>query len=112
MVTMVWVSGARYRDRVGRLELGVLGAAVLSTVLCEPMFLDGTVWHMQSETAIRFRVTPKMRGLLDRHRDGEDINVSAWVRRHIENALRGQVPEEFQQQQNRTEKTGGEMPEL
>jgi len=46
------------------------------------------------------------------HRDGEDINVSAWVRRHIENALRDKFPEAFQQQQNRTEETGGEMPEL
>ena len=67
---------------------------------------------MQSETGIRFRVTPKMRSLLDRLRDEEDINVSAWVRRHIENALRDKFPEEFQQQQDRPEETGGEMPEL
>ena len=31
---------------------------------------------MQSEIAIRFRVTSKMRSLLDRLRDEEDINVS------------------------------------
>ena len=66
---------------------------------------------MQSETGIRFRVTPKMRSLLDRLRDEEDINVSAWVRRHIENALRDKFPEEFRQQ-DRLEETGGEMPEL
>lgn len=55
-----------------------------------------TLWYMQTETAVRFRVNQKMRRLLDRLRD-EDINVSAWVRRHIKNALRERFPEEFQQ---------------
>ena len=63
---------------------------------------------MQTETAVRFRVTPTMRRLLDRLRDEEDINVSAWVRRHIENALRVRFPEEFQVQEDRS---AGETPE-
>lgn len=58
---------------------------------------------MQTETAVRFRITPKMRSLLDRLRDEADINVSAWVRRHIENALRERFPEEFE--------TAAETPE-
>ena len=66
---------------------------------------------MQTETAVRFRVTPNMRRLLDRLRDEEDVNVSAWVRRHIENALRVRFPEEFQGQEDRTEETADVTPE-
>ena len=62
---------------------------------------------MQTETAVRFRITPKTRKLLDRLRDEEDINVSAWVRRHIENALRVRFPEEFQDREDRPEETAG-----
>lgn len=69
---------------------------------CFPSY---TAWYMQTETAVRFRITPNMRRLLDRLRDEEDINVSAWVRRHIENALRKRFPEEFQDQEDRTEET-------
>ena len=70
-----------------------------------------TVWYMQTETAVRFRITPNMRRLLDRLRNEEDINVSAWVRRHIENALRERFPEEFQDHEDRTEETAGETPQ-
>ena len=66
---------------------------------------------MKAEPAFRFRVDSKTRHLLDRLRDERHINISAWARKHIRNALRAEFPEEFQDQEDRPEETDGETPE-
>ena len=47
---------------------------------------------MESGTAIRFRVDPAIRRQLDRLRDERDVNVSAWVRRAVRDALLREFP--------------------
>ena len=47
---------------------------------------------MQSGEAFRFRVDPAMRRLLDRLRDERDVNLSAWVRRRLREALELEFP--------------------
>ena len=66
---------------------------------------------MKAEPAFRFRLDSKTRRLLDRLRDERHINISAWARKHIRNALRAEFPEEFQDQEDRPEETDGETPE-
>ena len=66
---------------------------------------------MKAEPAFRFRLDDKTRRLLDRLRDERHINISAWARKHIRDALRGEFPEEFQDQEDRPEETAGETPE-
>lgn len=66
---------------------------------------------MKAEPAFRFRLDSKTRRLLDRLRDERHINISAWARKHIRNALRAEFPEEFHDQEDRPEETDGETPE-
>ena len=66
---------------------------------------------MKAEPAFRFRLDSKTRHLLDRLRDERHVNISAWARKHIRNALRAEFPEEFQDQEDRPEETDGETPE-
>ena len=48
---------------------------------------------MPPETAIRFRVDPQMRRQLDRLRREKAVNVSAWVRRLVHQALQDEFPD-------------------
>lgn len=66
---------------------------------------------MKAEPAFRFRLDSKTRHLLDRLRDERHVNISAWARKHIRNALRAEFPDEFQDQEDRPEETDGETPE-
>ena len=49
---------------------------------------------MPPETAIRFRVDPQMRRRLDRLRREKAVNVSAWLRRLVHQALQDEFPDE------------------
>ena len=69
------------------------------------------VFTVTAEPALRFRLDPKTRRLLDRLRDERHVNISSWARKHIQNALRVEFPEEFQDQEDRPEETAGETPE-
>lgn len=66
---------------------------------------------MKAEPAFRFRVDANTRRLLDRLRDERHINISAWARKHIRNALRAEFPDELTDQQERHEETAGETLE-
>ena len=48
---------------------------------------------MPTETAIRFRVDPQMRRRLDRLREEKAVNVSAWLRRVVRQALQEEFPD-------------------
>ena len=48
---------------------------------------------MPPENAIRFRVDPQMRRGLDRLRREKAVNVSAWVRRLVHQALQDEFPD-------------------
>ena len=48
---------------------------------------------MPPETAISFRVDPKMRRWLDRLRTEKAVNVSAWLRRLVHQALKEEFPD-------------------
>ena len=48
---------------------------------------------MPAETAIRFRVDPRMRHGLDRLREEKAINVSAWLRRLVQQGLKQEFPD-------------------
>ena len=48
---------------------------------------------MPIETAIRFRVDHQMRRGLDRLRDEKAINVSAWLRRLVQQGLKKEFPD-------------------
>ena len=48
---------------------------------------------MTTETAIRFRVDPQMRRRLDRLREEKAVNVSAWLRRVVRQALQEEFPD-------------------
>ena len=58
---------------------------------------------MESGPAIRFRVDPHMHRLLERLRNERDVNISAWVRRHIRTALQQEFPEETETQATQPE---------
>ena len=49
--------------------------------------------RMPTETAIRFRVDPQMRRGLDRLREEKAVNVSAWLRRVVHQALKDEFPD-------------------
>ena len=49
---------------------------------------------MPPENAVRFRVDPQMRRRLDRLRREKAVNVSAWVRRLVHQALQDEFPDE------------------
>ena len=49
--------------------------------------------RMPTETAVRFRVDPKMRRGLDRLRTEKTVNVSAWLRRLVHQALKEEFPD-------------------
>ena len=72
------------------------------------------MWYaftVSAENALRFRLDPKTRRLLDRLRDERHVNLSSWARKHIRNALRVEFPDEFQDHEDRPEETAGETPE-
>ena len=48
---------------------------------------------MPPENAVRFRVDPQMRRGLDRLRREKAVNVSAWVRRLVHQALQDEFPD-------------------
>ena len=48
---------------------------------------------MPIETAIRFRVDPQMRRGIDRLRNEKAINVSAWLRRLVQQGLKAEFPD-------------------
>ena len=48
---------------------------------------------MPPENAVRFRVDPQMRRRLDRLRREKAVNVSAWVRRLVHQALNDEFPD-------------------
>ena len=48
---------------------------------------------MPIETAIRFRVDPQMRRGIDRLREEKAINVSAWLRRLVQQGLKEEFPD-------------------
>ena len=48
---------------------------------------------MPTETAIRFRVDPKMQRGIDRLREEKTINVSAWLRRLVQQGLIKEFPD-------------------
>ena len=48
---------------------------------------------MPIETAIRFRVDPKMQRGIDRLRKEKAINVSAWLRRLVQQGLKKEFPD-------------------
>ena len=48
---------------------------------------------MPIETAIRFRVDPKMQRGIDRLRKEKTINVSAWLRRLVQQGLKKEFPD-------------------
>ena len=66
---------------------------------------------MSADRALRFRLDPKTRRLLDRLRDERHVNISSWARKLIQNALRVEFPDEFQDHEERPEQTAGETPE-
>ena len=49
---------------------------------------------MGTETAVRFRVDPLTRRRLDRLRTEKDINVSAWLRRLVQQGLDREFPDD------------------
>ena len=49
--------------------------------------------RMPTETAIRFRVDLQMRRGLDRLREEKAVNVSAWLRRVVRQALHAELPD-------------------
>ena len=53
------------------------------------------VFTVTAEPALRFRLDPKTRRLLDRLRDERHVNISSWARKHIQDALRAEFPDEF-----------------
>ena len=63
------------------------------------------------EPAIRVRLDPKSRLLLDRLRDERHVNISSRAREHIRNGLQEEFPDEFQDHEDRPEETAGETPE-
>jgi len=52
---------------------------------------------VESGAVFRFRVEPDIRRLLNRLRDERDVNISAWIRRQVREALHREFPEEVQQ---------------
>ncbi len=78
------------------------------------LFNSWIVWYaftVSADRALRFRLDPKTRRLLDRLRDERHVNISSWARKHILSALRVEFPDEFQDHEERPEQTAGETPE-
>ena len=82
----------------------------LLCLLCLSLLMWYT-FTVSADHALRFRLDPKTRRLLDRLRDERHVNISSWARKHIQNAIRVEFPEEFQDHEDQPEKTGGETPE-
>lgn len=52
------------------------------------------MWGYMKETLLRVRLDPQLGKRINRLRNERDINVSAWVRRLIRNALDSELPDE------------------
>ena len=63
------------------------------------------VFTVTAEPALRFRLDPKTRRVLDRLRDERHVNISSWARKHIQDALRAEFPDEFPEAADETPET-------